>query len=66
VDFKKILLNFIVVFFVTLAVSVIVTFLWNRIIHGACATDWETSFRLAIIFGIVLTWIKAREKKESQ
>jgi hypothetical protein len=44
--------------------TAIVTFLWNIIGHGASAVDWETSFRFAIIFGIILTWVKSREIKE--
>ena len=32
--------------------------------HGARPIDWGTSFRFAIIFGIILTWVKSRETKE--
>ena len=65
-NIKKILINFVVVFAVTLVVAVIVSFLYSLIFHGAGTIDWETSFRSAIIFGIVLTWIKVREKKENR
>jgi hypothetical protein len=41
-----------------------VTFLWNIIGHGESTIDWETSFRFAIMFGIILTWAKSREIKE--
>lgn len=41
----------------------IVTFLWNLIGHGVSTVDWETSFRLAIMFGVVLTWAKSRDIK---
>jgi len=54
-NIKKILINFVAVFALTLVVSAIVTFLWNLIRHGVGTTDWETAFRLAIIIGIVLT-----------
>lgn len=49
---------------VTLVTTAIVTFLWNIIGHREGTIDWETSFRFAIIFGIVLTWVKSRETKE--
>jgi hypothetical protein len=47
-----------------LVTAALVTFLWNLIGHGESTTDWETSFRFAIIFGIILTWLKARDIKE--
>jgi hypothetical protein len=28
--------------------------------------DWETSFRFAIILGIVLTWMEVRERKKKE
>ncbi len=61
---KKLVVEFVTVFVVVLATTAIVTFLWNIIGHGASAIDWETSFRFAIIFGIILTWIKSREINE--
>jgi hypothetical protein len=38
----------------------------NIIGHGASTIDWETSFRFAIIFAIILTWSKSRETKENR
>ena len=32
--------------------------------YGASAIDWETSFRVVIIFGIILTWARSQEAKE--
>jgi hypothetical protein len=52
------------VFAVSLIVSVIVTLLWNLIVHGAVTVDWETSFRFAILFGIILSWLETRRSKE--
>ena len=63
-DIKKLVVEFVTVFAVALVVTAIVTFLWNIIGHGASTIDWETSFRFAIIFGIILTWVKSRENKE--
>jgi len=63
-NIKKLVVEFGTVFAVTLATTALVTFLWNLIGHGASAVDWETSFRFAIIFGIILIWAKSRETKE--
>jgi hypothetical protein len=63
-NIKKLVVDFVTVFVVALVISAIVTFLWNIIGHGASTIDWETSFRFAIIFGIILTWEKSRETKD--
>jgi hypothetical protein len=63
-NIKKLVVEFVSVFAVSLVTVALVTFLWNLIGHGANAVDWETSFRFAIIFGILLTWVKSRETKE--
>ena len=63
-NIKKLVVEFGTVFAVTLVTTALVTFLWNLIGHGASAVDWETPFRFAIIFGIILTWLKSRETKE--
>ena len=63
-NIKKLLVDFVTVFAVSLIVSVIVTLLWNLIVHRAGTTDWETSFRFAILFGIILPWIETRRSKE--
>jgi hypothetical protein len=60
-NMKKLVVEFSTVFAVTLATTALVTFLWNLIGHEASAVDWETSFRFAITFGIILTWVKSRE-----
>ena len=65
-NIKSLLIDFVSSFLLVLVVSSIVTYLWNFIFRAAGAVDWETSFRLAIIFGIVLPWIKARERKEQE
>ena len=63
-NIKKLIVEFVTVFAVTLVTVALVTFLWNVIGHGESAVDWETSFRFAVIFGIILTWVKSRETKE--
>jgi hypothetical protein len=61
---KKLVIEFVTVFAVVFVTVALVTFLWNIIGHAESAVDWETSFRFAIIFGIILTWVKSRENKE--
>jgi hypothetical protein len=51
---KKLVVEFGTVFAVTLVTVALVTFLWNFIGHGESAVDWETSFRFAVIFGVIL------------
>ena len=63
-NIKKLAVEFVTVFAVTLATVALVTFLWNLIGHGESAVDWQTRSRFATIFGIILTWIKSRETKE--
>ncbi len=63
-NIKKLVVEFGTVFAVTLVTVALVTFLWNLIGHGESTVDWETSFRFAILFGIILTWAKSRETKE--
>ena len=63
-NIKKLVVEFVTVFAVALVTTATVTFLWNIIGHGASAVDWETSFRFAILFGIILTWAKSRDIKE--
>ena len=61
---KKLVVEFVTVFIVALVTVALVMFLWNLIGHGESVIDWETSFRFATIFGIILTWVKSREIKE--
>jgi hypothetical protein len=63
-NIKRLLVEFVTVFAVTLIVCVIVTLLWNLIVHGAGTIDWETSFLFAILFGIIFPWIETRRSKE--
>ena len=63
-NIKQSVVEFMTVFAVALATAALVTLLWNLIGHGEIAVDWETAFSLAIMFGIVLTWMKSQEIKE--
>ena len=63
---SKVLMDAAITFTITLVVGALVTFLWGLIRHGVGAVDWETSLRLAVILGIVLPWLHARERKASK
>jgi hypothetical protein len=63
--FKKIVIEFIAVFAITLLVCIGVTFLWSLVFHGVATIDWETSFRFAILFGIIFPAIDSRKKMRS-
>jgi hypothetical protein len=65
-NLKKLLVDFVTTFALFLVVTVVVTFLYSLIVHGAGIVDWETSFRFAIIFGVTLPLIKAREIKQKE
>jgi len=65
-DIKKLLIGFITIFAITLVVSIGVSFLWNLAFHDISKIDWETSFRLAIIFGIIIPIINSRKKIKSE
>lgn len=56
-------LEFVTVFAVALVTVALVTHLWGFIWYGESIGDWETSFSFAIIFGVILTWVKSREIK---
>jgi hypothetical protein len=53
-NIKRFLIDSVTVFAVTLVGSVFVSLLWDLIAHGGSTLDWETSFRFATIFGIIL------------
>jgi hypothetical protein len=63
-DMKRLLVEFVTVFAVSLIVSVIVTLLWNLAFHGVGTIDWETSFRFATLLGIILPVAEARRGKQ--
>jgi hypothetical protein len=63
-NFNRLLADVVTVFSVSLVVSIIVTIFWNLIVHGVSTIDWETSFRLAILLGIIVPWTATRRSKE--
>ncbi|HHJ52551.1 MAG TPA: hypothetical protein ENJ89_05110 [Caldithrix abyssi] len=62
-NFKQFLGSAALTFLVTLVTALVVTFLWNFFVHNAGRVDWETSFILAIIYGVVFPLSRSLEKK---
>ena len=65
-NIKRVIVDGVTVFAVSLIVCVLVTFLWNLFVHGAGAIDWETSVRFAIVFGIIFPWMETRRGREGE
>ncbi len=62
---RRWVVNVVIVFSVTLVTSMVVSVLWDLIVHRTTAIDWETSFRFAIVLGIIVPWIQARRGKQT-
>ena len=43
-----------ITFILALVVSAAVSWLWSLAVHGNGVVDWESSFRLAVILGLVI------------
>ncbi len=65
-DIKKIATEFILVFTITLLVTLGVTFLWSLVFYGVAIIDLETSFRFATLFGIIFPIINSRKRTNSE
>jgi uncharacterized membrane protein YadS len=63
-NIKRLLVDVVIVFSVSLVVSAVVSLLWNLVERRASTIDWETSLRFAIVLGIILPWIARRRSKE--
>ena len=64
-DFKKIVIEFIIVFAISLLATLGINILWSWVFHGVAKIDWETSFRFAILFGIIFPIINSRKRMKS-
>ncbi len=64
INFKTLFIKFVYVFAIVLVTVALVTFLWNLIGHGTSSVDWETAFRFASLFGLLLTWRKWRDAQQ--
>lgn len=63
-NLRRVLLGFITVFAVSLITCATVTLVWNLSVHRRSTIDWATSFRFAIVLGIVLPWIAIRRARD--
>jgi ABC-type sugar transport system permease subunit len=63
-SFQNILRGFLVYFVLVFVVSTGVGYLYSLVAHGQGVIDWESSFRLAFIFGIVLPVVHELERQQ--
>ena len=56
----RLLVDVVAVFAVSLVVSIVVSLVWNLIVRKTSTIDWETSFRFAILLGIIVPWTTSR------
>ena len=59
---RRWLVETLLVFSVTLLVSLVVSVTWSLVVHGTRTLDWETSFRFAIVLGLLVPWITSRTR----
>lgn len=64
-NFKGLLINFVVTFIIAFAVTAIATLIWNLIQSGTASVDWAASFRLALILGIAFPLVEVMRGKSS-
>ncbi len=64
-NFKDLAIGFSLVAPIVLVVAIVVAYLYGLLVHGAGALEWESSIRLAIIFGIALPVIRQVDKKKT-
>ncbi len=64
-NIRRWIVDIVIVFSVTLVTSMVVSALWNLAARRTTAIDWETSFRFAIVLGIIVPWIQARGGRQS-
>ena len=58
---KHFVLRFLITFGITLITTVLVTLFWNYFIKGnGLKVDWETSFRISLVFAIVIPLTQIR------
>lgn len=62
--FKQMAVGFVGTGLITFVVSLVVTWLYTALAHGGGVVDWDTSVRLALIFGITLPAVRAFEGKK--
>ena len=63
--FKQIVLGFLLIAPIVLIVSFVVTYLYGALVHGIGMLEWESSIRLAVVFGIALPVIRKLDKRKA-
>lgn len=58
---KKMILEFMSVFMITLVLAVFVQLIWNFSTHHVWNVDWEMPFTFAVILGFFMTLRKEKE-----
>jgi hypothetical protein len=58
---QNLIIQILVTFIITLVTAIVVTLFWNLLIEKTGAiVDWKISFLFAIIFGITIPLVKAK------
>lgn len=60
---KKLIVEFVSVFLITLLVVALVQLIWNLTLHHLWVIDWEMPFTLSTVFGLLMTLKKAKESR---
>jgi hypothetical protein len=63
-NIREIAVGFVSTGAIVLVVSLVVTWLYSALVHGNAALDWESSIRLAIIFGITFPVVRTLETRK--
>ena len=63
---KELIGGFVLRFFITLVVAAVVNLLYGLLVHGTKTVEWDTAIRLALILGIVLTWLEAQQQRRGK
>jgi hypothetical protein len=65
-NIKQYATDFAIMFAIVFVVNLAVTFLYTLIVHGSGVFDWESAIRFGIMLGLILPWVRRREKKQSE
>lgn len=62
---KSYLIDMAITAVIAFLAAMVVTYLYNLLVHGTGQVNWETTFDLAIVMGIVLPLVAQRRGKDS-
>ena len=62
-NFKQFFRQFVILFCITWIVSLVVSYLYDLIVHGSGALVWGNAFKNALILGIVISGANSLKKK---